>query len=64
MEKFAAKLDLTSGAIFKWERAEKERLHSTNEIVVRAFAAEFFDVEIPGKYSSYWENHSLQLNLS
>jgi DNA-binding transcriptional regulator YiaG len=52
MEKFATKLELTSGAVFKWERNPEERLHSTNEIVVRAFVAEILGVEISGKYSA------------
>ena len=52
MEKFATKLELTSGAVFKWERNPEERLHSINEIVVRAFVAEILGVEISGKYSA------------
>ena len=51
MEKFASKLELTSGAVFKWEKDPDERLHPTNEIVVRAFVAEALGVEIAGKYS-------------
>jgi DNA-binding transcriptional regulator YiaG len=51
MERFASQLGLTSGAVFKWEHQPKERLHPTNEAVVRAFFAENLNIEISGKLS-------------
>lgn len=51
MEKFAAKLELTSGTIFHWEKAEQERLAAVNELAVRSFVAEQLEIEISGKFS-------------
>lgn len=50
-ERFAARLDLTSGALVKWEKAMDERLHPVNEAAVRAFVAEQLGVEISGRFS-------------
>lgn len=50
-EKFASEIGLTSGSIFKWEKNLEERLHPINEVAVRAYLAEKFDVPMPGKYS-------------
>lgn len=51
MERFAAKLGLTSGAVFKWERDPNQRLHPVNEAVVRAFFAEVLSVDLRGRLS-------------
>lgn len=51
LEKFANKLGLTSGSVFHWEKAEKERLTPVNEAAVRALVAEELEIEIPGKFS-------------
>jgi DNA-binding transcriptional regulator YiaG len=51
MERFASQLGLTSGAVFKWEHQPTERLHPTNEAVVRAFFAEKLNINISGKLS-------------
>ena len=51
LERFAAEIGLTSGAIFKWEKIETERLHPINEIAVRSYMAEKFKVDLPGTYS-------------
>ena len=51
LEKFASEIGLTSGSILKWEKAMDERLHPINEVAVRAYLAEKFDVNLPGKYS-------------
>jgi DNA-binding transcriptional regulator YiaG len=51
LERFANKIGLTSGAVFKWEKESEARLHPTNEIAVRVFFAECLEVEIPGKFS-------------
>ena len=51
LEKFASEIGLTSGSIFKWERDLEERLHPINEVAVRAYLAEKFNVDLPGKYS-------------
>lgn len=48
---FAEKLNLTSGSILKWEKAENERLHAINEVAVRALVAEEMGVTVSGKYS-------------
>ena len=51
LERFASEIKLTSGSIFKWERAADERLHPINEIAVRAFVAEQLNIDLSGKYS-------------
>ena len=51
LEKFASKIDFTSGSIFKWEKAETERLQKVNEIICRAYFAEALGVEISGRFS-------------
>jgi DNA-binding transcriptional regulator YiaG len=51
LERFAAKIDFTSGSILKWEKSETERLHKANEIICRAYFAEALGVEISGKFS-------------
>jgi DNA-binding transcriptional regulator YiaG len=60
LEKFANKIGLTSGAVFKWEKDTNERLHPMNEIVVRVFFAEQFGIDIPGKYSELLGNERPQ----
>jgi DNA-binding transcriptional regulator YiaG len=50
-EKFAAKLGLTSGTVFHWEKAQDDRLTPVNEIAVRALVAEELGIEISGKFS-------------
>jgi DNA-binding transcriptional regulator YiaG len=51
LEKFANKLGITSGAVFKWEQKPNERLHPMNEVAVRAFVAEQLGIELSGQYS-------------
>lgn len=51
LEKFARKLGLTSGTIYRWERAHAERLSSVNEVAVRLLLAEELGIELPTKFS-------------
>lgn len=51
MEKFAAKLELSSGTVFHWEKAANDRLAVVNELAVRSFVAEQLGIEISGKFS-------------
>lgn len=64
LEKFAHHLGLTSGSVFKWEKAEADRIHSINEIAVRAFVAEELDLTISGKYSELLANDSPPVSLT
>ncbi len=65
-EKFAAKLDLSSGAIVKWEQAEFDRLHLVNEITVRIFVAEQLGLNTQFKFSDFLEGkpHKLELKAA
>lgn len=65
-EKFAAKLDLTSGAIVKWEQSKDERLHLVNEITVRIFIAEQLELNTPFKFSDFLglKPHKLELKAA
>lgn len=51
LEKFSAKLGLSSGTVFHWEKAEDQQLAPVNESAVRALLAEELEIEIPGKFS-------------
>ena len=51
LNRFAYRLGLTYGAIFGWEKSEKQRLTPINEIAVRLLCAEELGVELPGRYS-------------
>ena len=51
LKAFSGKLNLTSGAILKWEKAANKRLHPINEVAVRALIAEEINLIISGKYS-------------
>jgi DNA-binding transcriptional regulator YiaG len=51
LEKFAGKLGITSGAVFKWEQKPEERLHPMNEVAVRSFVAEQLGIELSGQFS-------------
>lgn len=62
-EKFAAKLDLSSGAIFKWEQSETERLHLVNEITVRIFVAEQLGLDTRFKFSDFLEGKLQKIEL-
>ena len=65
-EKFAAKLDLSSGAIVKWEQAENERLHLVNEITVRIFVADQLELDTQFRFSDFIEGklHKLELKAA
>ena len=49
--KFASCLGVTYGAVFNWEKAEKQRLAPITEIAVRLLCAEELSVELPSRYS-------------
>lgn len=51
LNRFAYRLGLTYGAIFSWEKAERQRLAPINEIAVRLLCAEELGIELPGRYS-------------
>ncbi len=51
LNRFAYRLGLTYGAIFGWEKSERQRLAPINEIAVRLLCAEELGVELPGRYS-------------
>ena len=51
LEKFAGKLGITSGAVFKWEQKPEERLHPMNEVAVRSFVAEQLGIKLSGQFS-------------
>ncbi len=56
LEKFAGKLGITSGAVFKWEQKPDERLHPMNEVAVRSFVAEQLGIELSGQFSQLLGN--------
>ena len=56
MEKFAAKLGLTSGTILRWEREKDKRLSQINEYAVRGFFAEALALITPIKFSDLSED--------
>jgi DNA-binding transcriptional regulator YiaG len=51
LERFANKIGLSSGTVFHWEKASKERLAPVNEAAVRSLLAEELELEISGKFS-------------
>jgi len=51
MEGFGALLGLSPPAILKWEREAQKRLHPTNEVAVRALAAEQLNITLEGKFT-------------
>ena len=55
MERFAAKLGLTSGTILRWEREKERRLSQINEYAVRGFVAEALALLTSIKFSDLSE---------
>ncbi|MBT4793199.1 MAG: helix-turn-helix transcriptional regulator [Halobacteriovoraceae bacterium] len=53
LEKFAAKIHLTSGAIQRWEKKENESISPVNEIVLRAFFCDQFQIPMPLHFSEF-----------
>jgi DNA-binding transcriptional regulator YiaG len=51
LEKFSAKLGLSSGTVFHWEKAARERLAPVNEAALRTLMAEELEVDLPAKFS-------------
>jgi DNA-binding transcriptional regulator YiaG len=51
MERFAAKLGLTSGTILRWERGKDTRLAFVNEYAVRGFVADALGGKVTIKFS-------------
>jgi DNA-binding XRE family transcriptional regulator len=66
LEKFANKIGLTSGAIFRWEQDRETQLIPVNEIAVRTFMAEALGIEIAGKFSELvgTQEHAILLKAS
>lgn len=63
LEKFANKLGLTSGCVFRWEQKEEQRLIPTNEASVRALIAEELNIEIAGKFSELLGDKIQDINV-
>lgn len=53
LEKMAAKIHLTSGAIQRWEKKENEAISPINEIVLRAFFNDQFQVPMPLHFNEF-----------
>lgn len=51
LEKFARKLGLTSGAVFRWEKSPDERLSPITEVAVRLLGAEELGIDLAPKFS-------------
>ncbi len=51
LNKFAGRLEISYGAIYHWEKAERRRLSRINEIAVRLLCAEELGVELEGRFS-------------
>lgn len=51
LEKFAAKLGLSSGTVFHWEKAKNDKLAPVNETAVRLLMAEELRLDLPSKFS-------------
>ncbi len=53
LEKLAARIHLTSGAIQRWEKKENEAISPVNEIVLRAFFCDQFHLPMPTHFSEF-----------
>ncbi len=51
MDAFAHRLGLTSGSVFKWEKAVDQKLHLINEIAIRTLMAEELKLNLVGHFS-------------
>jgi DNA-binding transcriptional regulator YiaG len=52
LEKFANQIGLASTSVFKWEKADTERLHPINEVAVRAFIAEKLGLKLSATFTA------------
>lgn len=69
LEKIASKIHLTSGAIQRWEKKENESISPVNEIVLRAFFSDQFQVPMPLHFSEFigveeYKNIELKMNTA
>lgn len=69
LEKMAAKIHLTSGAIQKWEKKENEPISPVNEIVLRAFFNDQFKIPMPLHFNEFlgveeYKNIELEINTA
>lgn len=53
LEKMAAKIHLTSGAIQRWEKKKEESISPVNEIALRAFFCDQFGISIPAHFNDF-----------
>lgn len=69
LEKIAAKIHLTSGAIQRWEKKENESISPVNEIVLRAFFSDQFEIPMPLHFNEFigieeYKNIELKMNTA
>lgn len=69
LEKMAAKIHLTSGAIQRWEKKEDEPVSPVNEIVLRAFFNDQFQIPMPSHFNQFvgveeYKNIELKVNAA
>jgi len=67
LEKMAAKIHFTSGAIQRWEKKESEAISPVNEIVLRVFFSDEFQVPLPPHFNGFvgveeYNNIELKMN--
>lgn len=62
-EKFARMLGLTSGAVFRWERAQDDRLSPVNEVAIRLACAEEFGIDLPARFSQLIGHDSVTVTV-
>lgn len=51
LNRFAYRLGLSYGAIYKWEKAAKQRLTPINEVAVRLLCAEDLNIQLSARFS-------------
>ena len=69
LEKMAAKIHFTSGAIQRWEKKESEAISPVNEIVLRAFFNDQFQIPMPSHFNEFvgieeYKNIELKVNTA
>lgn len=60
LEKMAAKIHLTSGAIQRWEKKKEEPISPVNEIALRAFFCDQFGISIPAHFNDFLGKESYE----
>lgn len=67
LEKMAAKIHLTSGAIQRWEKNENVPISPINEIVLRAFFNDQFQIPMPAHFNEFIgvaDYHKIEINVA